>query len=829
MSRRKGRELSTDLLWLGLACALALGLSWRTLAPPPASAPPPPAQALGADHLGDGFVIWESSRDGSWRLWLRQLDGSGLRPVTPPEPGRSHCCPHVSPSGKFLAYLSFLPQAPSPRSGELRLLELAGGGQQVIATARVPSEHRVAVWRSDDELIYMGPEGRARRWRRGGESDEILTPEPPPDDGWLLDATLSYGTTGYPTFSPFDERTRRITPRPTRAGCQPYFARDGQWGFWVAGAGGPIKRLDLASGAVSTLLDKGDDRLPRDRGYLYFPMVSGDQSLLAWGASGGDHAFHRADYDIFVAELAAGGQRIRGEPIRLTRHPAPDRYPEIFRRPLELGRHRGEAPWTIAFGQAGEEVWEWDFGDGQGQRDALGRHRYEAPGVYQVVARREGEERRGVVEIVPAAPPRVLALEQRSDRRLRVRFDEPVKLSPEVRVELASGRAIAELKVTGEDHVLEITLVDPLESADRLRLVGVEDLASPSNRLAETRLVIPAPRWPATDRGLQFLWESSRASNRVPDPAGGPDRSFELEARGLARLDHGGTLRPSGGFFASANAGRELRRALQRTQRFTVELTFEPPPAAPQREGVLLALGEGGRAGNLALRQRGDELFFELRTGRRDRPPSRVALGAVAAGTASHLAVTFEPGRLQVFRDGRFVEAWPIEGDFFHWRDRSLQVGQGWGGSEPWRGRLWGVAFWDRVLSAEEVTENWRRRPRPEKVSGTWVTAELMARSTLPTLAEIAPYDRALAVFRYRPLEPTALGSPLRVAHWVLLDGEETPEAAWLPGRRVRLWLERWPDNSQLEGRFLADTLTPGELFFAAPEPLVSSPAGLAP
>ncbi|NQT19734.1 MAG: hypothetical protein HQ592_08510 [Planctomycetes bacterium] len=34
--------------------------------------------------LGKGFVVWESNRtDGFYRIWYRNLDGSGLRQITP--------------------------------------------------------------------------------------------------------------------------------------------------------------------------------------------------------------------------------------------------------------------------------------------------------------------------------------------------------------------------------------------------------------------------------------------------------------------------------------------------------------------------------------------------------------------------------------------------------------------------------------------------------------------------------------------------------------------------------------------------------------------------
>ena len=57
--------------------------------------------------LGKGFLVWESNRSGRWRIWYRNLDGSGLRQLSPEEEGRDHFAPHISPDGTHMAYLSY--------------------------------------------------------------------------------------------------------------------------------------------------------------------------------------------------------------------------------------------------------------------------------------------------------------------------------------------------------------------------------------------------------------------------------------------------------------------------------------------------------------------------------------------------------------------------------------------------------------------------------------------------------------------------------------------------------------------------------------------------
>jgi hypothetical protein len=85
----------------------------------------------------------------------------------------------------------------------------------------------------------------------------------------------------------------------TPGGCC-WVAPDGEVGVWAAGAGGPIDGVELATRRTWTVLAKHDPRLPRDRGYLYFPMLSRDRSLLAVAASNDEHDHFRADYDLCV-------------------------------------------------------------------------------------------------------------------------------------------------------------------------------------------------------------------------------------------------------------------------------------------------------------------------------------------------------------------------------------------------------------------------------------------------------------------------------------------------------------------------------------------------
>lgn len=295
-----------------------------------------------------GLVTWESNRSGAWRIWTRRLEGSPARQLSPDEPGRQHCCAHLSPDGSKLAYLSrVVPDDEYPElevAGELRLVDLVAGSERTLVPEARPYGwgNRAALWNDDAHLAFIGADGRSLQIDVTSGRVEALTDEPRRRLAWLVDPGARLAVDGSPSFSVYDPDAHRVIPAERRPGCEPYFTHDRRFGFWVRGGGGPVRWLDLASGEVGTLLEHEDRRIPGAQRYAYFPMVSRDGSLLAFGASPGDHDHFWSNYDVFVAPL--DGLTLAGRPQRLTAHPASDRYPDVHVESLDLEAWRRDAP-----------------------------------------------------------------------------------------------------------------------------------------------------------------------------------------------------------------------------------------------------------------------------------------------------------------------------------------------------------------------------------------------------------------------------------------------------------------------------------------------------
>ncbi|HEY0552937.1 MAG TPA: PKD domain-containing protein [Thermoanaerobaculia bacterium] len=834
---RTGKALTLALLLL--AAALAASAWWvrghkdtvraalRALKPGtdarPAVAAGPEVSSPEYARLGDGFLVWESDRTGPWRIWTRRLDGSGLRQLTAEEPGHEHCCSHISPDGKQVAYLSLsnFKYGADPEAGELHLIGPDGKGDRVVAPkAQTYSRgHRAAIWDSDTKLQFIDGDGNTLVLDLATSKTEKIASPSSEGHGWLVNRTRTHATTGLPTFSLYDAARRAVTERTPYGGCEPYFSDDGRWGIWMAGAGGPMRALDLATRTPKALFEKNDPRLGA-QAYMYFPMLSNGSSLLAFGASPNEHDHEKGNYDIFVVEVDPNTLDVLGQPLKYTSAPTPDRYPDVHVEPLPLGRTFGEAPFRVHLQDArlGPDA-VWDFGDGTPAGTSNGEHTYEKPGSFAVTARAAGQGGvllRGRATILPAQPPHALKAELRQGREIRVELDEPVSPAPGgVKARLASGRAITGIAVAADGRSLTVSLAQEQTTGDHLHLEGVVDRAQRPNALAPVDLAVPPASWPTDRKSLVLLWDTADQPNLVPDPAQAADRAYTIAPHGRARLDHDHAmlLVGDGAFQAEAEAGKNLVELVKKSNELTLELTLTPAVVTPQTSAVILSFGRFKGEPLLQLEQQGDALLWRLLRDHSGGEPVR--FGKLQAGRPVHVALGYSPGRQVVWLDGApALDGGAWQGDFFAWQPGSLSVGASGIGDDnerPWRGVVEGLALYDRLLGADEVAENARRyaaeRARRPAVPRTQVTATLQRCSRVPSLDEIAPYRQALAVCQYRVDRAPAgiaAGSTVRVARWVILDGEtlKTP-----PGAPVPLTLEPFNANGQLESIYLSNDL----------------------
>lgn len=756
---------------------------------------------LDADSFGRGFLVWESSRSGAWRIWRRGLDGGSPAQVSIDEPGRDHFCPHLSPDGQRIVYLSmptgvhcYMDRVPDGAATELRLAHLDGSSDRVIAAeARGYFEDRAALWVDDDTLVYIHGNGSTRRRKLSTGSEEVLVRWDQPGHGWLVNATETHATAGWPSFSLFEPERKRVLFRHGLPGCQPYFTRDGRWGFWTAGPGGPIQRYDLATREASAIVEQHDARLPATRRYVYFPMVSACQNLIAFAGSAYAHDHFSSDYDVFVARLDPWDLEILADPVRYTFDAACDRFPDVHFAPMRLGKERGTVPFAVDFGARVEgSGWTWDFGDGAGEQDSP-RHRYDRPGRYWVTARgtdETGRERvwRGQVRALAPRGPELVTARLVEPEHIVVEFDIPVAAADGgVEVVLRGDRVP---KVVGaqidrsDPRRVSVRLARALRQKARLEILGglvgaeAERGGLPVREGASITVLFEA--WPVDPAGLAFAFEEFRAENLALEAGTDAAIAFDLQPAGIAWYDDRRALWVDSGSFASPRAAANIGARVRDADAFSFSCVVEPESGAG--DGVIVELVEADGRRDFWIERRGAEYVLGLRHAP-DAAPLELTVPA-AGDSMAHVAISARGGSNPVAgvtlngQSRASLDGRPIS--LAHWQPTELRIGPASKTSSvpKWRGALHHIAAYSTTRTAEELArdhalvEAWTSR-LPDVAVRRAPRATLVAKASIPSLQDIAPYREAMAVFEFR----TAAGETVRAATWALLDGQRTPMA----------------------------------------------------
>ena len=774
---------------------------------------------------GRGFVIWESSRTGAWRIWRMELDGTGLRQLSPDEADRDHFCPHISPDGKRYVYLSYPKGAHgydphvADKLPHMVLATTDGKHSRVLVSkARAYGEHRAAVWVDDDRLIYIDGDGYTQMLTISTGANRVLTDDSTkmPEEkrkhyGILINRQLTHGAFGWPAaFDPYDPSKKQVTYMPPLRGCQPYFTADGVWGYWMNGGGGPIARFNLKTREQGVILHARDARMPKDRSYLYFPMISHNQRLIAFAASPGQHDHFDSDYDIFIARINPTTLDIEGPPVRYTDHPACDRYPDVWITDLALGTHRGEAPYTVKLTAKGAAAGtRWNMGDGGAATGATVTYRYTKPGDYSVEAPTSEGTQYGRVIVTPATPPAVKLVTPSSSQSLLVTFTEPVDIT-KASFKLQSGLAITKVSLAPNDPgSVQLQLKQPLKKADRLQISGVRDRAQSPNSIKPISVALQPQTWPANTSGMVLNWRDGR--NGCIGPGGA---RWQPEAIGAVGFDSSWALRTAGGVFRIADAETALLDACRKSNAFSIELTLKTDSLAQSGPARIVSFSTGSDQRNFTLGQEQNRLILRLRTTRTGvGSETQMDLGMLTEHKETHVVVSYRNGSLQCWINGQPQKILGApDGDLSNWNKQHLVIGNEWDTDRTWRGAIRGLALYARALDAAEAVANYHafRALHPAKpVPSARVKVLRLASTPAPTLEEIRPYREALVLDEYHVLdvlEGVNYGRVIRIARWAILGRQPLPDPN--RGNQPReLRIEPFEKCPQLEGLYMADKL----------------------
>jgi len=333
---------------IALPSALALCLAAAALAGPPKGAPvkPEPADLAASQAFTKGLkgkIVWSTSRDGNHRIYIMNIDGSDMKPLT--KGTKTDWYSHFSPDGKQVLFnrskIDWIIETDAnfPERWDTWVINADGTGEKIL----IPNSSW-ANWTRDGKSIVYAKGAKVFKCNTDGTGESLILDaetlkkgvliEHPhlSDDGKLLSLTLrgtgretgiynletkSYFTSGGGCELSFFPGLRKgIRVNETGIGGTSIFAFD----IKPDGTHGKIESGKI-DGKSIVLMD-----MPGRRSHEYFPRLSPKGDYMIWGITQYGHDHDLADYELYLWKLGDPPEKA----ARLTWHSGNDRWPDIW-------------------------------------------------------------------------------------------------------------------------------------------------------------------------------------------------------------------------------------------------------------------------------------------------------------------------------------------------------------------------------------------------------------------------------------------------------------------------------------------------------------------
>ena len=320
-------------------------------------------------------------------------------------------------------------------------------------------------------------------------------------------------------------------------------------------------------------------------------------------------------------------------------------------------------------------------------------------------------------------------------------------------------------------------------------------------KAAEDRGLVPAaPTWPADRKDLIFLWENRKGAFLAYDREGKAIPSLILMPRDRARFDHNQGLWLEAGAFPVPSVEKFL--LAQKPVNLTLEAYLTPGKGSCPSMAEIVSFSAKSDDANLVLGQLGNKLVMAMKGGVKP-----AELCALTAGEPVHVVVTYAPGTLTCYKNGKLAGiVGNFQGSPANWTEQHLLFGSNWDGKNPWSGHLEGIAIYTRALGPKEAEQE--HAAFAEKLKGRKpvprieIQAKLLAKTKTRKFEEIAPYTQATAAYEYE-VEKVVSGQckekKIRVMHHTMIDRKLLPASQAEIGKSYTLELEPFEANPQLE------------------------------
>jgi|GEM_PF-744477 len=181
-------------------------------------------------------------------------------------------------------------------------------------------------------------------------------------------------------------------------------------------------------------------------------------------------------------------------------------------------------------------------------------------------------------------------------------------------------------------------------------------------------------------------------------------------AGNIFTLEKGRGIRLSGGaYLSTGEACTALSTALSKAGDLTLEVVMRPANLTQAGPARIVSISEGAGTRNLTLGQAEDRFVVRLRTTETSINGTNPALhtqAGVLTGERQHLVFVRKAETHTLYVDGTPVTSLAVPGDLSTWdHTMPLLVGNETGGDRTWEGEVYGVTFFSRAFTAEEVRQ----------------------------------------------------------------------------------------------------------------------------
>jgi len=323
--------------------------------------------------------------------------------------------------------------------------------------------------------------------------------------------------------------------------------------------------------------------------------------------------------------------------------------------------------------------------------------------------------------------------------------------------------------------------------------------------LALLTIALSGSEWPAVP-GAVFASRTAHfnAPAVVFADDGRPREFLESVWRDRARVGRNYEWLCDGGSFQFRDGNAFIATAVARTGAFTIEATITPLEIPAATTGTIISYGKGDLE-HVSLVQQGATLALRLGSA------APLPMTTLAADVRVQVVVACAAGAWRLFRDGLPAGDGMLPA-VAAWTPAKLTIGATDARTEPWRGRVEGVALYARALTAEDAVR---------QVAATVATARdvppttsvrfrgtLIQQATTPATTRLGTYSRVLTASEYRITGMIAgnYAQPtIRVFHWAILNRTRLPLADRQPGSEHEMTVSPFADQPHLKAELQAN------------------------